>query len=68
MRSNRVYAVAAIQDGRVARILSARLSIHEAAAWLESHHRAPVPDEQPCILRYPISRATCLARSKSRSA
>ena len=54
----RKYAIALIgSDSSPLRLCATRLSLAEAAAWLDSHRQAPSPDGQPCILLHPLSRA-----------
>ena len=60
MSHSRKYAVALVGSGsRLTRLLATRLTLAEAAAWLDSHQRAPSPDGQPCILLQPIPEAIC---------
>jgi hypothetical protein len=69
MSHPRKYAVALISaDSMLARLCATRLSLAEAAAWLDSHQRAPSPDGHPCILLQPIAPAIRVASSQSRSA
>jgi hypothetical protein len=69
MSHPRKYAIALVgSDSSLVRLCAARLTLAEAAAWLDSHRRAPAPDGQPCILLQPISRAIRLATAKTRSA
>ncbi len=68
MSHPRKYAIALIGlDSTLIRLCAARLSLAEAAAWLDSQQRAPSPDGQPCILLQPIARAIRLAAAKPRS-
>jgi hypothetical protein len=67
MSHPRKYAIALVAaDSSLTRLCATRLSLAEAAAWLDSHRRAPSPDGQPCILLHPISRAIRLATAKRR--
>ena len=51
MSHSRKYTVALIgSDSRLRRVAAMQLTLAEAAAWLDSHQRAPSPGEQPCIL------------------
>jgi hypothetical protein len=64
----RKYAIAFVgSDSRLTRLCASRLSLAEAAEWLDSHGRAPSPDGQPCILLHPIAPAICAADAQSRT-
>ena len=64
----RKYAIAFVgSDSRLIRLCATRLSLAEAAAWLDSHRRAPSPDGQPCILWQPVAQAIRAADSQSRA-
>ena len=52
----RKYTVALVgSDSRLTCLLATRLTLVEAAAWLDSHRRAPAPEGQPCILLQPLA-------------
>ena len=64
----RKYAVALVGlDASITRLCATRLSLAEAAVWLDSHQRATSPDGRPCILLHPILRAIRRADSQSRT-
>jgi hypothetical protein len=65
MSHTRKYAIALVgADSSLTGLYATRLSLAEAAAWLDSHRRAPSPDGQPCILLHPISPSIRLAIAK----
>jgi hypothetical protein len=64
----RKYAVAFVgSDSSLTRLWASRLSLAEAAQWLDSHRRAPSPDGQPCILLEPVARAIRAAKGRGRT-
>jgi hypothetical protein len=64
----RKFAVAFVSaEPSLLRLCGTHLSLAEAAAWLESHRRAPSPGGQPCILLHPVSPAICRADAESES-
>ena len=66
MSHPRKYAVALVNtDCSITQICAVRLSLAEAAAWLDSYERAPSPGGQPCILLHPILPAMRLLNSHS---
>ena len=69
MSHPRKYAIALLgPDSSLTLLCATRLSLAEAAAWLDAHQRAPSPAGQPCILLHPISRSIRLVKAKSRPA
>jgi len=66
MSHTRKYAIALVNlNSTITHLCATRLSLTEAAAWLDSYKRAPTPDGQLCILLHPIPRAMHSLNSKS---